>query len=114
MSHFPPIVRVGPLYVPGLTGCYSCQEASYRASHPLYDEAVDRQRGRRLEASTFGPACAIVGGYVATDVVHHLTELCPAAGLGAMRIIDLRTFGATTEEVPRRPTCHTCGEERRE
>jgi len=25
MSHFPPIARVGPLYVPGKTGCFACQ-----------------------------------------------------------------------------------------
>ncbi|HEU4736253.1 MAG TPA: ThiF family adenylyltransferase, partial [Solirubrobacterales bacterium] len=30
MSHFPPVARVGPLYVPGVTGCFSCQEISYR------------------------------------------------------------------------------------
>ena len=26
MSHFPPVARVGPLYVPGVTGCFACQE----------------------------------------------------------------------------------------
>src|ERR1700761_9480260 len=30
MSHFPPIARVGPLYVPGVTGCYVCQTIAWR------------------------------------------------------------------------------------
>ena len=28
MSHAPPVARVGPLYAPGTTGCYACQEES--------------------------------------------------------------------------------------
>ena len=46
MSHFPPVARVGPLYVPGVTGCFSCQEIAYRRTFPLYDIAVDQQRGK--------------------------------------------------------------------
>jgi molybdopterin-synthase adenylyltransferase len=34
MSHSPPVARVGPLYVPGETGCFECQEATYRG--PFY------------------------------------------------------------------------------
>ena len=41
MSHFPPIARVGPLYVPGRTGCFACQETAYRREYPLFD-AADR------------------------------------------------------------------------
>ena len=46
MSHSPPVARVGPLYVPGTTGCYACQESAYRDAHPLYDELVEQRRGR--------------------------------------------------------------------
>ena len=46
MSHSPPVARVGPLYLPGSTGCYACQETAYRESHPLYDELVEQRRGR--------------------------------------------------------------------
>src|SRR3954463_3142562 len=45
MSHFPPVARVGPLYVPGETGCYICQEISYRRDYPLFDIAVEQRRG---------------------------------------------------------------------
>ena len=55
MSHFPPIARVGPLYVPGVTGCYACQETAYRREYPLFDVAVEQ---RRAKASPGGDAGA--------------------------------------------------------
>ena len=62
MSHSPPVARVGPLYVPGTTGCFACQERTYRDAFPLYDELVDQRRGRPSEAATLGPVCAFIGG----------------------------------------------------
>ncbi len=55
MSHFPPIARVGPLYVPGQTGCYICQETAYRRRVPAL-----RRRGRAAarEAGPGGDARA--------------------------------------------------------
>ena len=45
MSHFPPIARVGPLYVPGVTGCFACQEIAYRREYPLFDAAIEQRAG---------------------------------------------------------------------
>jgi molybdopterin/thiamine biosynthesis adenylyltransferase len=109
MSHSPPVARVGPLYVPGTTGCYACQEAAYRETHPLYDELVERRRGRPSPAPTLGPACAFVGGQVALETLHQVTGLCPPATLGAALLYDLRTMGVTREPVPLRPGCPVCG-----
>ena len=82
MSHSPPVARVGPLYVPGTTGCFACQERTYRDSFPLYDELVEQRRGRPSPAATLGPVCAFVGGQVALEALHQLTGLCPPATLG--------------------------------
>ena len=109
MSHSPPVGRVGPLYVPGLTGCFACQEATYREAFPLYDELVEQRRGRPSPAATLGPVCAFVGGQVALEVLHHVTGLCPPATLGAAHIYDLRTMEVTREAVPRLPDCPVCG-----
>lgn len=79
MSHSPPVARVGPLYVPGETGCFECQETTYRETFPLYDELVERRRGRASEAATLGPVCAFVGGQVALETIHQLTGICPPA-----------------------------------
>ena len=108
MSHFPPFARVGPLYVPGETGCFNCQERAYRASYELYDHLVDQRRGSPSPAATLGPVCAFVGGQVALDVVHQLTGLCEPASKGSVRVFDTRTLELSAEPVPRDPGCEVC------
>jgi bacteriocin biosynthesis cyclodehydratase domain-containing protein len=109
MSHSPPVARVGPLYVPGVTGCFECQEATYRDGFPLYDELVEQRRGRPSRAATLGPVCAFVGGQVALEAVHQLTGIVPPATLGMAHVFDLRTMSISREEVPRRADCPVCG-----
>lgn len=109
MSHSPPVARVGPLYVPGTTGCFACQERTYRDAFPLYDELVDQRRGRPSEAATLGPVCAFIGGQVALEALHHLTGLFPPASLGMSYVYDLRTMEVTREPVPRIAGCDVCG-----
>ncbi len=110
MSHFPPFARVGPLYVPGETGCFNCQERAYRRSYELYDHLVEQRRGSPSPAATLGPVCAFVGGQVALDVVHQLTGLCEPASKGSVRVFDTRTLALTAEQVPRDPLCEVCGD----
>ncbi len=109
MSHSPPVARVGPLYVPGTTGCFACQERTYRDAYPLYDELVKQRRGRPSEAATLGPVCAFVGGQVALETLHQLTGLCPPASLGVAHVYDLRTMRVSREPVPRLAGCDVCG-----
>jgi len=108
MSHFPPFARVGPLYVPGETGCFNCQERAYRRSYELYDHIVDQRRGSPSPAATLGPVCAFVGGQVALEVVHQLTGLCTPASRGSVRLFDTRTLTVSDEPVPRDPLCEVC------
>jgi bacteriocin biosynthesis cyclodehydratase domain-containing protein len=109
MSHFPPFARVGPMYIPGETGCFNCQERAYRRSYELYDHLVDQRRGVPSPAATLGPVCAFVGGQVALDVVHQLTGLCEPASKGSVRVFDTRTLTITADPVPRDPRCEVCG-----
>jgi bacteriocin biosynthesis cyclodehydratase domain-containing protein len=108
MSHSPPVARVGPLYVPGTTGCFNCQEQTYREAFPLYDELVEQRRGRPSEAATLGPVCAFIGGQVALETLHHLTELVVPASLGVAYVYDLRTMEVSREPVPRVAGCAVC------
>jgi bacteriocin biosynthesis cyclodehydratase domain-containing protein len=108
MSHFPPFARVGPLYVPGETGCFNCQERAYRRSYELYDHLVEQRRGAPSPAATLGPVCAFVGGQVALDVVHQLTGLCEPASRASVRVFDTRTMCVSDEPVPRDPLCEVC------
>jgi bacteriocin biosynthesis cyclodehydratase domain-containing protein len=110
MSHFPPIARVGPLYVPGQTGCFACQESAYRRQYPLFDVAVEQRRAKASPAATLGPACGLIGGHVALDVMHLLTGLADPSTLGVAHIFDLRTMEAEREPVVAEPGCPVCGE----
>jgi molybdopterin-synthase adenylyltransferase len=109
LSHSPPVGRVGPMYAAGETGCFECQEATYRERFPLYDELVEQRRGKPSPAATLGPVCAFVGGQVALEVVHRLTGLVRPATLGRSYAYDLRTMAVTHEDVPVVPGCRVCG-----
>jgi bacteriocin biosynthesis cyclodehydratase domain-containing protein len=109
MSHSPPVARVGPLYVPGVTGCFECQETTYREGFPLYDELAEQRRGRPSQAATLGPVCAFVGGQVALETLHHVTGLRSPATLSRAHVYDLRTMEVSTEEVPKLADCPVCG-----
>jgi bacteriocin biosynthesis cyclodehydratase domain-containing protein len=108
MSHFPPIARIGPLYVPGQTGCFACQETEYRRDYPLYDTAVAQRRAKRLPTGTFGPACGLTGGLVATEVMHFLTGITRPRTLGAGYALDLRSLELERYEVVADPGCPVC------
>jgi bacteriocin biosynthesis cyclodehydratase domain-containing protein len=110
MSHFPPIARVGPMYVPGVTGCFECQEAGYRRTYPLFDVAMEQQRGHSSPAATLGPACSLIGGQVGLDVMHELTGLALPSTLGVGHIYDLRTMEVEREPVVPEPGCPVCGD----
>ncbi|MEX2107176.1 MAG: TOMM precursor leader peptide-binding protein [Solirubrobacterales bacterium] len=109
MSHFPPIARVGPLYVPGQTGCFACQETAYRREYPLFDVAVEQRRAQPTPAATLGPACGLIGGQVGMEVMHLLTGLSEPSTLGVAHIYDLRTMELKREDVVPEPDCPVCG-----
>jgi bacteriocin biosynthesis cyclodehydratase domain-containing protein len=108
MSHFPPVARVGPLYVPGVTGCFACQEISYRRAFPLYDIAVEQQRGKGSPAATLGPACSVIGGQIGLDIMHYLTGLARPSTLGVGHMYDLRTMAIDREPVVPEASCPVC------
>lgn len=109
MSHFPPIARVGPFYVPGVTGCYACQIAAYRRSYPMFDIAIEQRRAKQIPVATMGPACGLIGGQVGLDVMHYLTRLAEPSTQGVGHIYDLRTMEVEREPVVPEPDCPVCG-----
>jgi len=109
MSHFPPIARVGPLYVPGQTGCYACQEIAYRRDYPLYEVVAEQRRAKPSPAATLGPACGLIGGQVGLDVMHLLTGLARPSTQGVAHMYDLRTMEVERKPVVPEPDCPVCG-----
>lgn len=110
MSHFPPIARVGPLYVPGKTGCYACQEAGWRREYPLLDAMIEQRRTKPSPAATLGPACGLIGSHVALDLMHLLTGLAEPSAQGVEHIYDLQTMEVKRNLVVPEPGCPVCGE----
>jgi len=110
MSHFPPIARVGPLYVPGVTGCFVCQEIGYRREYPLFDIAIEQRRAKPSPAATLGPACGLIGGQVGMEVMHLLTGLSKPSTQGVAHIFDLRTMEVKREPVVPEAECPICGQ----
>jgi bacteriocin biosynthesis cyclodehydratase domain-containing protein len=109
-AQFPPLVRIGPTYVPGRTACLLCQERGARDGFPLYDEFVAMRQARLPVTSTLGSIAAMIGAAVAGDVVHHLTGLMEPASLGAALILDVRDLSVRREPIQRQPDCPRCGE----
>jgi bacteriocin biosynthesis cyclodehydratase domain-containing protein len=109
MSHFPPVARVGPMFVPGVTGCFACQVAAYRRNYPMFDVAIEQRRAKQSPVATMGPACNLIGGQVGLDVVHHLTGLAEPSTQGVSHIYDLRTMEVEREPVVPEPNCPVCG-----
>ena len=108
-SQFPPLIRVGPTFVPGQRGCLACLEAEARGRDPLFDElAAWRQRSDTLSA-TFAPACSLIGGILSSDVIHTITGLAEPATLRASVVIDIRTL--EPRRIPVEPVagCPICG-----
>ena len=109
-GQLPPVIRVGPLVIPHRTACVRCLEAALREENPLYDQLeAQRARDQRPHA-TLGPASGIVGQVIASEVLHHLTGLCPPATLGAAWTLDMRTLTSESTPVRRRDDCRVCGE----
>jgi bacteriocin biosynthesis cyclodehydratase domain-containing protein len=105
----PPLLRLGPLYVPGVTACHACQEATTREAYPLFDALEAFRRSRPTPAAaTLGPASGMIGSVLSMEALHHLTGLAEPATFGTSVALDLRTLEVKREPIARRPDCPVC------
>jgi bacteriocin biosynthesis cyclodehydratase domain-containing protein len=105
----PPLLRVGPFYLPGRGACFACHEDAVRRDFPLYDELAQRRLRDPPPATTLGPASGIVGTLLALEVMHLIAGAQPATRDRAL-LIDMRTLQTRWEAVERDPACPMCGE----
>lgn len=108
MAQIPPTVRVGPFYVPGITGCHECQRIAWRREYPLFDVAIEQRKGKPYTAATLGPASGFIGAQIGMDVLHFITGLAEPASLNTACLYDLRTMKVRREQVAREPNCPVC------
>jgi molybdopterin-synthase adenylyltransferase len=109
-GQFPPRVRIGPTFVPGLTACLECQERAIRREFPLYDELVEQRRNAAPVAATLGAPSGLIGSLLAMEVIHWITGISQPATLGRGLVFDLRDFSSHWESIEADPDCAlACG-----
>jgi bacteriocin biosynthesis cyclodehydratase domain-containing protein len=103
----PPIVKVGPTYIPGAGPCLSCHETALAAESYAYDDYVTHRAADSGVASTVGPASCVAGGLIGLEMLHLLTGREPATRDFAF-IVHMQTLEVRRAMVPRDPACATC------
>jgi bacteriocin biosynthesis cyclodehydratase domain-containing protein len=104
----PPVLKVGPTYMPGRGPCFACHERALAAAFPLYPELAEQRRHDPTPATTLGAASGVVGTLVALEVMHLLIGDGPVATEGRALLIDMRTLDQRWEPVERDPDCPVC------
>ncbi len=106
-GQLPPLVKLGPLHVPGTTACFACHEQALRAENPSYDEYVEHVQATSHRGATLGPLSGMVGTMLATELLHHLLGGAPATSSTAVTI-DVRSLEVRRDAIPRDPACGAC------
>jgi molybdopterin-synthase adenylyltransferase len=104
----PPLLKIGPTYVPGRGACFTCHETALRRSFPLYGQLADHRRRHPPEAVTLGPASGVIGSLLALEVMHLVAADEPVATQDRALLIDMRSLQARWEDVERDPDCPVC------
>jgi molybdopterin-synthase adenylyltransferase len=105
----PPLLRIGPFYLPGRGACFACHERQLRAASPHYDELVAHRQATSGEpAITLAPSSGLIGTMVAGEVLHLLADGLTPATAGRALLLDLRTLESRWEAVARDPHCPAC------
>jgi bacteriocin biosynthesis cyclodehydratase domain-containing protein len=107
MSQHPPKARIGPLRVPGRTGCQACARAALDAGDPLV-AAVIAGAASESPAATYAPTSALIGALVANEAIAWLTGLYEPATVGAAIVLDVRTMRLERLPAARRAGCEVC------
>jgi bacteriocin biosynthesis cyclodehydratase domain-containing protein len=104
----PPLLKVGPTYIPGRGACLACHEGQVRRDFPLYDELVEERRRDPPAATTLGPASGIIGTLLALEVMHLIAAAAPPATHDRALLLDMQTLETRWERIVRDPACAVC------
>jgi molybdopterin-synthase adenylyltransferase len=107
-AQVPPVLKVGPTYVPGASACFACQERQTARHFPLYTELTEHRRRDALPATTLGPASGLVGTMVSMEIMHLCLGMTPVATQGRCWMLDMRTLETRWEVIERLDDCDAC------
>jgi oxazoline/thiazoline synthase len=105
------VLWVGPLFVPGETGCWVCLAHRLREHRPLEELAALLQHGAQPLAPTAHTAAttAVAAGLVAVEVAKELAGNGSTLR-GRLWTLDLATLATGEHALSRRPQCPACGD----
>ena len=106
-GQLPPIVKVGPTYVPGAGPCFTCHETALAKSSRSYEDYVAFRGSEPTTAPTLGPGSCIVGGMLGMELLHLLTGQVPATQ-GVAVLLNMTTMTIRHERVDRDRDCAAC------
>ena len=104
---------VGPIFVPGRTGCWSCLAQRLRSNRQMDKYILSHGGGgatRPRSRAAIAPTLETALYLVATEIARWLAS--PETGLEG-KLVSLDLLGRTAQEhvLVRRPQCRSCGEE---
>lgn len=110
---------VGPLFIPGETGCYACltQRLLSCSFHAETDKAVHAAALRQPFTESLDllpPFADLLAATAALEVIRHLTELSPPLTYKAQLLLDCISGISRRDvlhRVPRCPVCSASGEQ---
>jgi bacteriocin biosynthesis cyclodehydratase domain-containing protein len=105
----PPLLKVGPAYVPGHGPCFDCHERALERDFPLYRDLAEHRRRHGTTDTTLGPAAALVGTALAVEVLNLLLGVPGRSLAGRALLIDMETLEQRSEDFERDRDCPTCG-----
>lgn len=107
------VVWIGPLFVPGQTGCWACLAQRLEGNRAIESYLV-QQRGAPVDnpgARARHPASAEMAYAVAAQqVAHFVAGVEPVPLAGSVWSLDTRTLATTEHTLTRRPQCPRCGD----
>jgi bacteriocin biosynthesis cyclodehydratase domain-containing protein len=106
-GQLPPLLKIGPTYVPGRGPCFACHERALARESFAYEDYVAFRRNEPVTAATVGPASSVVGGFIGLELLHLLTGGAPST-TGMALLVDMQTLTVRREHVDRDPECPAC------
>lgn len=99
---------IGPLTVPGLTGCYQCFKPKKKYLNKQIDQNLYLEFDKRYQAPSFGPINSLVSSIGAMEVLKYLGEFAKPLSLGIELSIDPVGSQIHKHIFPRDTRCWHC------
>lgn len=100
---------IGPLFVPGLTGCLRCQTKDSSPHDRYLSMPLIGDINRRFQVPSFGPLNGVVASIQAKEAIAFLSEM-PGfmSSLGTRLTVDISTLSVGQFPWPRDEECDAC------